>query len=1083
MKLSRQAIDRPRITLVAAALILLGAFYAATEIPVQRTPAINTAVVIVAVPYAGSKPNEVEEEISRKIEDSLGRLDRVDWMESTSMRGSSVTAVVFLDGVDSKQARDDVAHLVNEVRNELPSGREVIPSIVGVDFESMPIMLVTLVGHKNFDDRALKTIAEEVQDELESISGVANTALYGGRTREIHVNYHPDLLAQYGLTMPELRQALLAGHTALPSGSLNTDRFNLQVRVDGKFQTLDEIRDEPIREFQGRIVRVRDVAEVVDSFRRPISLAQLDGLNSATILVNKEPNINTLATAQMVKAHIEELRLKYPEVDFHATRDSSEEIALMFEVLGSSALWGGILVVVILQLSMGFRASCMVLLAIPISTAVALVFLYVTGAAISNMVIFSYILVLGMVVDGAIIVVENIHRHIEMGKSPEQAAKDGIDEVGLPVIAADLTTVAAYAPMLLVPGIMGDFMGVMPRVVAMALVGSVMVDHFLIPVVASMWYRQKAKSDEASQAPRQPPPPGRFTRGYLHVLNYALANRLMVVCLCGVGLVWAGWMLASGAIETEFFPPSDRGQFQVAYELPLGYSIEESLRAAKTITDPLEELRESGVLRHYVTAVGSGGSLAGPVEGDNAAGPEFGKIMVELTPPTERSRHQDEIIAELREKIRPWPGMKYRIATVQEGPPGGADIEVRLTGDNLEDLGRMAKRISTEMATIRGAVEVSTDYRPDNPEIRIEPRPGVLGLFGMNKQMLSLAAGVAIQGDQQIELVMEDEEVTLRLQALSDYQRYLNDVQRLMITSPVNGRRATIGELAEVRREQGLFAIRRRDRRRAVSVRANVLGTDVAGDEGNTSNGIFGELRRRLPELGFRPGGGSGPGKGAFSGIRRLLYEPSAENAMTYLGQPGTEAEGVRAVFTGKDEEKRENFGHLNVVMILAVFLIGFILVVQFNSIRQSAIVLGTIPLSFIGVVLGMWLFGFPFSLASFIGLVSLAGVVVNDAIVMVDFSNQAVRRGLSIDDALRDAGRNRFRPVLLTTVTTIGGLLPMFLNITGGAEFWQPLTGAVISGLAFATALTLIVIPVAYSLVYTWHPQAVRSSAPATAA
>jgi len=1075
MYISHKAIDRPRVVIVTVLLVMALSVLAALYIPVQRTPAINTAVILVMVTYPGAQPTEVEEEITRKIEEALQKLNDVDFIASTSMRGSSVTQIIFLDGVSAERARNDVAHLVDEIRRELPTGREVQPIITDIDFESAPIMLVNMNGPPGFDERALKQVAEDVQEELEAIKGVSNTQLFGGREREIHVNVNPDLFVEYGLSMGEIVQAIRNFHSQMPGGSLNTGRFNHQIRSETKFRNADQIRDVVVAEREGRLIRVDDIAEVRDTYRRLINVAQLDGKETATIIVNKEADINTLGTAQAIKDRLDQLREQYPHITFSTTRDISSDIRVMFSVLGSSAAVGAALVLVILTLSLGVRISVLVLTAIPFSTAVGLIFLFAAGIPVSNMVIFSFILVLGMVVDGAIIVAENIHRHIERGEPPLVAAKTGIDEVGIPVIAADLTTVCAFLPMLLVPGIMGDFMGVMPKVVSVALLGSVLVDHFLIPVVAAYWYKQRTPAavpaapaladprpgDESSTRAAQPraeegpaaqavahhplsrvrPNQGVVSRIYAAALRYALANRWVVLVCCGLAISWAGLMLGLGLVGFAFFPASDRGQFEINYELPLGYSIEETLRASRVLAEPLLELKEKGELVHFVTAVGSSAGLSTRLETDPAAGPEFGKIMIQLTPPTKRKRTQREIIEEIRSKIKPWPGMKYRVEELNEGPPGGADVAVRLTGKDLDQLGRLGKQIAQRLAEVKGTIDVATDYRPDSPEFVVEPRPEVVGLFDMTDADVARAIQTAILGDTTIQLSLDDEDVTLRIQADPEYQKYKDNISRLMLTSPT-GRKASVGELADIRRGAGLFAVNRWERRRAVTTRCDVQ-TELDVD----SDAVFDVLRRDiLPEFGFR----------AVKG-----------DTMTFLGEPATDAEGVRATFTGENEERDENFRYLFRVMIVGVLLIFAVLVIQFNSFRQTMVVLMTVPLSFVGVVFGMWACGDPFSLASFIGLVALAGIVVNDAIVLVDFTNQARRRGMQVKDALIEAGANRLRPVLLTTVTTIGGLLPLFMNISGGAEFWRPLTGAVIFGLAFATVLTLIVIPVCYSLVY----------------
>ena len=1054
MQLSSQAIDHPRIVIMATVLVLLMALYAAMFIPVQRTPAITKAIVLVGIPYPDAQPSESENEIARKVEDVLTELQSVDFIASTSVRGASITQIIFLDGVDPDDARREVKDLIDRIRNELPVGREVQPDVREIDFDSAPLMLVTLAGPPGFDERALKKIAEEVEERIAAVDGIANTQLFGGKEREIHVNVNPDLMSQYGLNLGQLRQALMDFNAKIPAGSFDTAVIDRTVRNEAKFHTIADVRKAVVSNSEGRILRISDVAEVIDTHRRVKSVAQYNGTDCATIIVRKEADINTLGAARALNVLIEDLRQQYPDIEFTGSRDTSQEIWVMFRVLGSSALFGAMLVLVILAWTMGLRISVLVLIAIPFSCAVGLVFLYFAEIPISNMVVFSFILVLGMVVDGAIIVAENIHRHIERGEDPITAAKTGIEEVGVPVLAADLTTVAAFLPMVLVPGIMGDFMGVMPKVVSVALIGSVLVDHFVIPALAARWYKQQepvadqgalfaamskhehAESTEIVSQIRPNLGPG--TRFYASFLRLALDNRAVVLVLCVLAMFCAGKLF--GKLGFEFFPPSDRGQFSIKYELPLGYSIEETLAASRVITEPLDKWKERGIVVSYVTSVGSAGSLSTRIEEDSANGPEFGEVMVELLSPLDRSVHEQEVIASLRREIIPLPGMTFSIKEVEDGPPGGADVAVRLTGDDIQQLGKLGETIAARLKVIRGTVDARTDYRPYNPELIIEPKPEVVGLHGVTEADIARTVQLGIAGDSQMQIVMDDKDVTLRLQLAPEHQRYPISLKRQMVTAP-DGRRAPISELAEVRNDVGVYSINRYERDRAVIAKCNVVKPTLPDDVFEV---LTGEL---LPELGFRPAKG---------------------NPMVFIGTPTTPSEGIKAEFTGENEERDKNFRYLLYSMILGVVLIFGILVTQFNSFRQSLIVMVTVPLSFIGVVLGMWACSFPFSLASFIGLVSLTGIVVNDAIVLVDFTNQARKRGLPLREAVLESGINRLRPVLLTTVTTIGGLLPLLLNISGGAEFWQPLTAAVVFGLAFATILTLVVIPVCYSVSYT---------------
>ncbi|MEM9185401.1 MAG: efflux RND transporter permease subunit [Planctomycetota bacterium] len=1064
-KLSDSAIDHPRVVLVATTLVLLFAAYAAIFTPVQRSPAITKAVVLVAIPYPDAQPSESENEIARKIEDALTSLQDVDYLVSTSLRGSSVTQVVFLDGVEPDDARREVKDLVDRVRNELPAGREVQPLVDDVDFEGAPLMLVNIAPPVGLDERELKEFAEDVKDELKEVEGVSNIQLFGGKEREIHVDVNPDLMIEYGITLAEVRQAVADFHAEVPAGEFTTGAYERSVRNETKLRGVQDIREAIVSSQSGRVIRIEDIADVIDTHRKVVTLSEFDGGAGAVLIVNKEADINTLGAARGVKSKVAQLAQQYPDFTFSTTRDASEEIWVMFRVLGSSAVFGAMLVLVILAWTMGLRVSVLVLVAIPFSMAVALVFLFATGVPVSNMVVFAFILVLGMVVDGAIIVAENIHRHIERGEDPVQAAKIGIHEVGLPVIAADLTTVAAFLPMLLVPGIMGDFMSVMPKVVSVALLGSILVDHFLIPTIAARCFSRREPQKDESQlftalaaAEASPasddsghaakamirPDVGPFTRAYAAALRFALSHRVFVLLWCVVACWGAKVLIAE--LGFKFFPASDRGQFIVKYELPLGYTCAETLAAARVITEPLERWDETGALVHYVTSVGSASGLSMRVDDDPATGPEFGQVQVELVPPMDREVHQEEVIQYLRENIRPLPGMKFSVEVVEDGPPGGADVSVRLTGDDLDQLGGIAKQITARLAAVRGATDPRTDYRDDNPELVIKPFPQVVGLFGMNNNQIAQAVRTAIAGDNRIQITLDDEDVSIRIQLAPEYRRHPEDLKRLMIRAP-DGRKTAIGEQADIYRGVGLYSVNRYDRSRAVIAKCDVVDPVTPSDVFKALNDDI------LPGLGFRP---------------TTDAEKSLEGfSKAFIGNTATPVEGVKAEFTGENDERDKNFRYLLTSMVIAVVLIAAILVWQFNSFRQSGVVMITVPLSFIGVVLGMWAAGFPFSLASFIGLVSLTGIVVNDAIVLVDFTNQARARGLPVREALLEAGVNRLRPVLLTTVTTIGGLLPLLLNVSGGAEFWQPLTGAVVFGLAFATILTLVVIPCAYATAY----------------
>ena len=1078
MKLSADAIDRPRIVMIGCVLVFVISLWAALMIPIQRAPAISTPVVLVTVPFPGAEPNEVEQQVTRKIEEKLQRLDNVDFIASTSMRGVCVVQVIFLEDEDPEASRIKVKDIVDEARGELPQGRRVVPGVNRIDFDNTPLILVNLLAPDDFDEGTLKLIAEEVRDEIDPISGVAGTQVFGGREREVHVNVNLDLAAQHGMTLLDIRNAMHQFHAERPGGSLNTGKFDPQIISETKFRTPADIGNAILAQQEGRVIRVKDVATIEETYERIKNVSGLDGKKCATLMVYKESDINTLAAVTAVRNKVKELRDRYPSIQFTTTRDTSEEIQLMFRVLGSSFVFGALLIVVILGWVMGLRIATLVLLAIPFSSGVGLTCLYWMEVPLSNMVVFSFILVVGMVVDGAIIVAENIHRHIERGLAPPDAAKIGIEEVGVPVIMADLTTIAAYLPMLLVPGIMGDFMGVMPVVVSVSLLGSVVADHFVIPVIAARWYRQrkpvgdsdKDNTDTLTHTPHK----GILTKIYRAILTWSLKNRLVIVVCGGLAISWA--VVMAGKIGSDFFPQGDVGQIEIKYELPLGSSVEQTVKASNVFAEAIDIVKQKAIeegtpeVRHYVAAIGSSEGLSSRLENDPTVGPEFGTIMVQLISPLDRIRHETEVIEDLRKEIDSrldqFPGLTYKLNRIEEGPPGGFDVAIRLESDDHKELGRVGKVLMSELDQIEHTVDVGMDYRPENPALVFEPNEYVVPFFKIDDAAINDAIYTAVNGDDSIVLSIGDEDVPLRVQAAENFRDLRTELMRMMIRG-TDGKLATLNELCEVKRTESVYAVNRYSMKPAVTVRCNLDKSKISSEE------VFDHLRKKVfPEIGFEP-------QAEIRSFTLLGFDltpyikalglNSNTLAMKFSGGEGSSVANVRANFTGENEEFRKNFAALQASMLIAVVLIFAILVFQFNSFRQACIVIITVPFSFIGVIAGSYICGFPFSLATFIGLVSLAGVVVNDAIVVVDFINQSRKRGLDKHDAIVEAGTNRLRPVLLTTVTTVGGLLPLFLNLTGGAEFWQPLCGAVVFGLLFATVLTLLVVPVAYDLM---HPK-----------
>ncbi|MGH0029482.1 MAG: efflux RND transporter permease subunit, partial [Myxococcota bacterium] len=644
MKFLERAVDRPLPTFLCAGLVVFFGLVSLLELPVKRTPDVEIPYTFIVVPYPGAAPADVESEISIELEEELNALDRLRHQTSISAEGVSAHILEFEDRTDMKEALRDARDKVDLAEAELPEDAEQ-PVVQELSFDELPIILFTLRG--DADLYRLRRIASDLRPVLEAVPGVRRVDVFGGLEREVKVHADPFRLAEYGLTLHELTAVLGRQSRSLPAGELRADSGNRLIRPTGEFAGLEEIREITVASDPLGPIPLRAVARVEASHTRRTSAAWFDSEPSVTLLVKRRHDVNTVETVERLKARVDELRSELPPgVTIEASSDSSETIGQMLRQLGTSAGFGMVLVILVLFVMFGLRQALLVGSVLPFALLFTFIGLAVTGMEISNIALFALILVLGLVVDGAIIVGEAIQTEREAGASPSEAAKAGISRVGTPVIAADLTTVAAFLPMLLMVGVMGQFMSVMPKVVAFALVGSVFVDHLLLPAASarmrgaparrheSLLYRWLGFSPELRRA----------RRTYRRALERSLAHRSRVLGGSALALCAAALLFASGAIDSIFLPQTDQGRFSVNYALPLGTPLAETNRVGLRIAEQVASLPE---IERYVLTTGDTGALAADNREGGRTGPEYGRISVELVPASQRRRSQAEIVAAL----------------------------------------------------------------------------------------------------------------------------------------------------------------------------------------------------------------------------------------------------------------------------------------------------------------------------------------------------------------------------------------------------------------------------------------------------
>jgi HAE1 family hydrophobic/amphiphilic exporter-1 len=702
--------------------------------------------------------------------------------------------------------------------------------------------------------------------------------------------------------------------------------------------------------------------------------------------------------------------------------DKGDDISLMVKQLSSNALYGLLFVLFTLMIFMGFRNSILIAMAIPFSLFVGFLFMWFAGFSLNMITMFSLILIIGLVVDGAMIVGENIYHYFEKGMDPIDASKEGISEVGTAVISADLTTISAFFPMIFIAGIMGQIMSYMPYVVIFALVGSIIIDHFTLPMIASKYMRPGKREKEMKRFARIFFIGNRLfrflIRHYKPLLRWAIFHRKVVISSALVAFFIALFIIVAGVIKIDFFPKEDMGRFNINFELPMGTTVEKTNHIAREIEGLIAQIPE---VKEYVSTIGNTGMIMSDLTetASGGSGPEYGKILINIGYDNERKRSQAEIIEELDSKLAEIPGIRYSFFEVEMGPPVGRPVAIQIYGEEFDELKNISQTVENHLKSIPGTRNIQNSFQENKPQVSIKVDRTNAAKHGITAQEITIQVMAAFLGFEATEIMLGDELVDVRVINKESHRQSFEDVLDTPIFS-VAGIKIPLSQLARVDITEGIYRINRRNLRRSVTV-----GCDV--EKGYTPQDIFASLRK--------------------------------------LMESTPPPQGYILEYGGEEEERQRSFESMTRVMFLGLILIFFILTAQFDSFKQPLVILFTVPLSIIGVVAGLFITRLTFSFMAFVGVVALVGIVVNDGIVLIDFINQRRRRGVDLITAIFDAGPRRLRPVMLTTATTIGGLLPITLNLGGGGSFWAPLGTSIIFGLLFATILTLVVVPSLYSI------------------
>ncbi len=1014
------ALKRQVTVLALLVLIVIAGLYCYVTLPRESFPDITIPYVFVTTTYEGVAPEDMEKLITIPIERKLKGIGDVEEIRSTSAEGISTVAVKFLPTVDIDDAVQKVRDKVDQAKNDLPSDLPDDPVIQEVNFSDLPVIRVVLSGP--FGLRRLQKFAEELEDPIESIPGVLDARLTGGLEREIHVEFDLDRVAAYKVPFSSLINAVTRSNVNMPGGSMDIGQAKYLVRVPEDFKHPSEIFSIVAFVRDGKPIYLRDLAFISDSHKDPLTRSRINGEKSVTLAVQKRSGENIVRVTDEVKRVVREMMPLFPPaLKIDLTSDMSNDVRLMVADLENNILSGLILILAVIFIFIGGRSAIFVALAIPYSMFITFILLSAFGVTMNMVVLFSLILALGMLVDNGIVIVENIYRHMQQGKSRQEAALVGTNQVAWPVITSTLTTLGAFFPMLFWPGIMGEFMGYLPLTLIMALSASLFVALVINPVLSARY--QTAKLQTGENGSREP----MIKRAYLHLLEWSLRHRLLVLAASFVLLVSSIALFLMYGKGVEFFPETEPRRAYVYLKAPEGTNLDASDRLVAMVEKIVSAYED---IRYTISSIGA---VGGDPFSRGGTGTHLNRVALDFKDFHDRSRPSSEIVKEIRpELLDSIKGAEVQVEKEKEGPPTGLPVNIEISGKDILVLGDLAGRVRALIKDIPGLVDLKDNFVRGKPEIRIRVDKEKAALLGVDTYTLAYTVKAAINGAK-VGVFREGKDEYDIIARLPDRDRHsIESLKRITVSGP-KGEPIPLTSLATVSLTSGLGAIMRLEQKRVVTISGDVAG--------RLANDVIRDIKVRLA--------------GNFDWPRGYSYR-----------------------FTGEQKEQEKAKDFLVKAFVATLFIIFLILITQFNSFVTPFIILTSVLLSLIGVFTGLLVTGTAFGvIMTGIGVISLAGVVVNNAIVLIDYYNQLMARGLSSDVALVRAGLVRFRPVMLTALTTILGLIPMATGVSfnfrqfswdiGGesSQWWGPMAVAVSFGLAVATLLTLIVVPVLCSL------------------
>lgn len=1019
MKIYETSVKKPITTsLIFIAIIVLGLF-SLSKLSIDQFPEIEMNTAIVLVSYPGASAEDVENNVTKVMESALSTVSDLKKLKSTSKENTAIISVEFNWGTDLDAAVNDMRDKIEMVKSYLPDGCSN-PMIMKISTDMMPITIISATADES-TAALYKILDDGVANPLNRINGVGSVSISGAPQREIIVDCDPTKLEAYNLTVEQIGSVIAKENVSTPGGNIDIGSQTYSLRIEGEMKESSELDDIVVANYGGKSIFLKDIASVRDSVQEKAQESFVNGKKGAAIVVQKQTGANSVEVMKQIRKQLPKIQKDLPpDIQLQEVMNTTDNIENSIASLVETFVLACLFVVIVVLFFLGeWRATIIIMVTIPVALIASFIYLFITGNTINIISLSSISIALGMVVDDAIVVLENVTTHIERGSKPREAAIYGTNEVGVAVIATTLTLIAVFFPFTMMTGMAGIMFKQLGWMICIIMVVSTASALSLTPMMCSLLLKREKDKTHSKLFTKIYSP---IRRGldklddlYEKLLTWAVRHKTVTICVATA--IFVGSLLLGSAIGTDFIPASDNSHITGNLSLPAGANVDRTKEIAKRFQAKLE--KDFPEVKQFTYDVGvPGDDSDNSFAMMNASGSNYMSFRIKLTDVEKRKRDMFEIADELRKEIASYTEVeKFSVsAGGQGGMTSGSTIDVEIFGYDFETTEKIAQTIKSEMEKIQGLKDVAIDRDEYVPQLQVDFDREKLALNGLNVATASTYVRNRMNGMTASVFREDGEEYKIKVRNDRSHRSSVEDIENILIYN-TQGKAVRLSEVAKVVERQAPPSIKRQDRERVVKVSATLYGTtlDVAA-----------------------------------AGIQSVI------DKMDIPTEIGTK-------IGGSMEDQQESFSDMGMLLILILMLVYIVMAAQFESLRYPFIIMFSIPFAFVGFILSLFITGETINLMSLIGAIMLVGIVVKNGIVLVDYINLNRERGMGISQAVILGGKSRLRPVLMTSMTTILGMVPMSLGIGEGSELWQPMGIAIVGGLTVSTLVTLVIIPMVY--------------------